>query len=523
MNNFSENREKTLKKLKSLDEAYVNSILSQAVYSYREWSISELDRDIYSMGPRLVEAISDKRDMATFKIWNFLKTNVKPVLAGSVNLSETSEGKVFVAKNKDYFFDTKFTYKNGFYSAGRKNEDIARAALLTTDDPENPGKKILHVVFRGTEFPRIKEFFSKAYLDMHAYYYQFKPLEDMVRKYINNPDNNISQIHATGHSLGGAMAEEFLKNMPDNPEVGYVVKGFTFGSPGSTKRKTTSFLNAGYHAVKKFFTLKEDVKPEDIYNTYSKPKDNVCSNDGTVCNIPKNGKENRLTHYYHSFDPVPIVGVAGYNKNGKEINLTDKIENLSKDVGLIKDSFWDKIPILRHIVAALPAGRFHDSDRYSLNLKNKIETLLHDNKISREEVTKLAPNWRQWIKSEIDFQKIGIKHKATIEEALLAKNPTLKDNPESLIEAVYNVRENMKHDNTAIILANQLGLQDKGTHHLVSNDLSNTEQAEIVKGRFGHSFGPESGDPAQRLARVANLRKAVEEDMEKRRIKMKLA
>lgn len=523
MSDITKERENTLKSLKHLDEAYVSSILSQAVYSYREWSISELNRDIYSMGPRLVDAVSNKRDMATFKIWNFLKTNVKPVLAGAVNLSETSEGKVFVARNKDYFFDTKFTYNNGFYSAGRKNEDIARAALLTTDDPENPGKKILHVVFRGTEFPRIKEFFSKAYLDMHAYYYQFKPLEDMVRKYVNNPNNNISQIHATGHSLGGAMAEEFLKNMPDNIEAGYTVKGFTFGSPGSTKRKTTSFLNAGYHAVKKFFALKEEINPEDIYNTYSKPKDDVCSDDGTICNIPQYGKDNRLTHYYHSFDPVPIVGVAGYNKNGEEINLTDKIEKVSKDVGLVKDSFWDKVPVVRHILAAFPAGRFHDSDRYSLNLKDKIETLLHDNKISREEVTQLAPNWKQWIKSEIDFQKIGIRHKATIEEALLAKNPAMKNNPESLIEAVYNVRENMKHDNTAIILASQLGLQDKGTHHLVSNDLTSIEQSEMIKGRFGPAFGPESGDPAQRLARVASLRKAVNEDMEKRRVKMKLA
>lgn len=522
MNDSLAQAKTALESLKHLDEAYVNSILSQAVYSYREWSISELDKDIYDMGPRLAEAITDKRDMATLKIWNYLKQNVTRVSASSVNLGEDAEGKVFIAKNKDYFFDTKFTYKNGYYSAGRKNEDIARAALLTTDDPENPGKKILHVVFRGTEFPRIKEFFTKAYLDMHAYYYQFKPLEDMVRKYANNPENNISQIHATGHSLGGAMAEEFLKNMPDNQEVGYIVKGFTFGSPGSTKKRTTSFLNAGYHAVKNFFAFKKDLEKEDVFNTYSRPTKNGCENTESVCNVPLDGRDIRLTHYYHSFDPVPIIGIAGYNKNGDEINLTDKIEKVSKDVGLIKETFWEKIPIIRHIYSVLPAGRFHDSDRYSLNIKDRIETLLHDNKVSREQVATLAPNWKQWIKSEIDFQKIGVKHKATIEEALIVKNPTLKDNREGLIEAVYSVRENMKHDSTAIVLANQLGLQNKGTHHLVASDISHEKQAEIVNGRFGPSFGPGSGDEKQRLERVDKLREAVQQDAAIRKSKMRL-
>lgn len=505
-------------KLKHFDQAYANSLLAQAVYMDKQWALNEIGSNIYNMGPHFKKAIENKQEMNTFKLWNYLKSNVSLVPANEVNLSATSEDKVFISRNKDYFFDTKFTYKNGQYSAGRKNEDIARAALVTSEDPANPGKKILHVVFRGTEFSRIREYGTKAYLDMDAYYYHFKPLEDMVRQYVNNPAHNISEIHATGHSLGGSMAEQFLKNMPDNPEAGYIVKGFTFGSPGATKKGMTAFMGAAYHSVKNFFAIKENHPVSEIYNTYEQKKNSECVSNLGQCLLPEKTKDPRLTHYYHSNDPVPIVGVAGYKKNGEKVNLNDRLELMSRQVGIIKSSFLEKIPVISTMYKFFTSKRFHDSDRYSINLRDSIENILHENNLSKEKVAELAPNWRQWTKSEIEFQRFGVKYKPLIESVLLEKNPYMTK--EELITAVYDIRDSMKNDNNAIILANKIGMQNKGKHHLVAEEKSEAEYKSVLHGSFGSAASMTTKDAMQE--RLEKIRRTVvaENAEEARRFKL---
>ncbi len=109
------------------------------------------------------------------------------------------------------------------------------------DDPGNPGAlssavahvysgvwngaTTLAVAFRGTD--DLSDVAGWV-LGMKAYYEHFRPLIDAIKAYVES--TGVHQIFVTGHSLGGAMAQLFMEEVPSLTR--YI--GATFGSPGVT-------------------------------------------------------------------------------------------------------------------------------------------------------------------------------------------------------------------------------------------------------------------------------------------------
>lgn len=502
-NNVPNIKNKEVISLKQLDQSFAASLLSQAVYVDNVWTMENMKTPFVELGQYIKKSINNQEDMARLKLWNYLHENYEPVSSNSVKLSSMAGINIenpTKYEQENYGFTTEYTFKNGQYSAGSKSEDLAHAALLTSDDPDNPGKKILHVAFRGTEFSRIKEFIPQAYLDMDAYYHQFKPLEAMVREYAANPANKVSQIHASGHSLGGAMAEEFLKRMPDNPEAGYTVKGFTFGSPGSTKKPLTKFFNTAYHLIK------DKILPDHQINQSVLQEKQEAKNDP------------RLVNFYHSNDPVPKLGIAGYTKSGKSLDLEDKFEVMSQQVGFTKKSFLEKWPLIGKIATFFTSKRYHNSDRYSINLRDQIEgrirkSSIHD--VAGDNVH-ITDEWKKFAKSEISFQTLAIKYKNAFQILIAHDEPGIS--PDDLNKRLYQVRDTMKHDSKVQVALSKTS-NVKGTDHLLHNDhgpKTPEETKAFIGGRFGH---PSTMDLQERVERLEKLRSAVAESQQQRQFK----
>ncbi|MEZ5960602.1 MAG: Calx-beta domain-containing protein [Hyphomonadaceae bacterium] len=88
----------------------------------------------------------------------------------------------------------------------------------------------LFIAFRGTN-----DFTGLPYgtpdtdqwRDVLAHYDLLRPFVAAIEAYIDNPANGVSHIYVTGHSLGGAMAQQF---MIDHPSAAYTA--VTFANPG---------------------------------------------------------------------------------------------------------------------------------------------------------------------------------------------------------------------------------------------------------------------------------------------------
>lgn len=478
--------------LKQLDQAFSASLLSQAVYVDNIWAMENIKTPFPELGKYIQKGINSQQDMARLKLWNYLHENFEPVSSNSVRLSAMQDVNIEEPtkfKQENYNFTTEYSFKNGQYSAGSKYHDLAHAALLTSEDPDNPGKKILHVSFRGTEFSRIKEFIPHAYMDMDAYYHHFKPLEAMIKEYASNPANKVSQIHASGHSLGGAMAEEFLKRMPDDPDAGYTVKGFTFGSPGSTKKPLMKFLTTAYHV------LREKIIPDHTINQ-------------SVLDEKEKQKDPRLVNFYHSNDPVPKLGIAGYSKSGKSLALEDKFEVMSQQVGFTKKTFLEKWPLIGNIATFFTSKRYHNSDRYSINLRDQIEGRIRKSNIQdvNGDNVNVTNEWKKFAKSEISFQSLAIKYKNAFEILIAHDEPGISK--ENIQKKLYEIRDNMKHDSKVQVAMNKIG-NTKGIDHLLTNPNSpqtSEETKAFIAGRFGH---PSTMDLQERVQRLEKLREAI--------------
>ena len=211
--------------------------MAYSCYQDNLWTITEMKNDLSDMSVRFQNAMNDKNAFYNLKIWFFNKNFFKPIDDYKIMPSQG------VYKSR-YKFMVNYNFKDGQYSA---MNDLAHASVLESDHPSGEGK-VLNITFRGTEFSRLPAYILKAYPDMTAYYANFIPFEEAIMKYARNPANNIKEIQVSGHSLGGAMVQEFLHNNPpknSEPEI----HGFTFGSPGSKKHFFHKFATLGYQNV----------------------------------------------------------------------------------------------------------------------------------------------------------------------------------------------------------------------------------------------------------------------------------
>lgn len=406
-------------KIENADDAFLNSILAYSVYKDNLWTMQDLNKDLSEMTVQVDKALRDKNDFYNLKIWHFNKhffKQIEPTFMKSI-------GKM----KSEYGFDVDYEFKNGQYSA---RKDLAHAAVILSDHPSGHGK-VLNVTFRGTEFSHLPSFIKDAYPDMSAYYQNFLPFEKAVIDYAKNPENNIKEIQVSGHSLGGAMVQEFLHRNPETKNIP-PIKGFTYGSPGSKKNLFVKFLTIGYHAVR--------------HQTFV---------------IDKKSKEHdpRLNEFYHSNDPVPRLGFLGYRKNGTSHNLFDKMYEDSKAAKLENPSFLEKVPVFGKMVTYFKESilnklqvRFHDSKRYTINIKGIIEEHYKLYPHMREEMNKKTAYWQEYLVQERAFMAMSIRYKTAFEKLIQEKNPNLTK--EQTQERLLNMRAKFSYDSEAqMILA----------------------------------------------------------------------
>lgn len=238
-----------VKNSKDTDDAFVSSILSYSVYDKNRWMHDSIGKDFNEMKQKFADAFLNKDkekaqdNFFDLKVWNYLNTNFERIKDSTIGIPAQ------MMQLTDYAYLSQYIYKNGQFDSKHVDQkfDIAHANLIKRKNPNGDGY-ILHLTYRGTEFDHLWKYLTGPYLDMSAYYENFKPLEKYIKEYVANPENKIDELHVAGHSLGGSMVQEFLKN---NTEADFPVpiKGFTFGSPGSKKNKFHKFITTAYHSI----------------------------------------------------------------------------------------------------------------------------------------------------------------------------------------------------------------------------------------------------------------------------------
>jgi hypothetical protein len=178
------------KELKQHDDAFLNSLLAYGVYTSRQWTLQ--GHNSANSNPVLTALQNSNNtvlSLTTKKMYElytsfFMTEKFEPVL-----LSVQSEG---IYESEKYGYITPYHSSLGDYEA---LNNLARAGIFRSKKPD--GTYILHLSFRGTDTDArtFKEFVTDAYLDMSAYYDAFKPLEKAVVEFLNNPENNVSELH----------------------------------------------------------------------------------------------------------------------------------------------------------------------------------------------------------------------------------------------------------------------------------------------------------------------------------------
>lgn len=415
---------------KIVDEAFVNSILSYTSYNKNKWMFDSDKTSFKETKKMFMDAFltKDSKDAQDkffdLKVWHYIKNNFEPV-DNNINIPKANK------EITDYQYTSVSNYNNGqFYSKHEDQSfDIAHASIMRRKNPNGEGY-ILHLTYRGTEFDELWKYIKGPYLDMDAYYQNFKPLEKYIRNYVSDPKNNITELQVAGHSLGGSMVQQFLKNNPmENFPV--PIKGFTFGSPGSKKNRFHKFITTAYHAVLRGIEL-----PKDVENG-----DNI---------------DPRLNEFYHNNDPIPKIGCLGYSRSGTTQNLFDTVQ---EEANLVKKneekangkSFLKKLPVFGQMILGFKnlvknkfLISFHDNGRYVKNIRN----LMEDYFVAYPQIGGLLSenlkNLYKWSEDERKFMSITVKHKEELLEMIREEFPTY--NKQAQHDVLYKIREQMLVD-----------------------------------------------------------------------------
>jgi hypothetical protein len=145
-------------------------------------------------------------------------------------------------------------------------------ALVLEGDVD--GQRTLAVVFRGTD--QIVDWAD--YLNFDTYYQLFAPLVTQIVDYLNDSDNEITQVLVSGHSLGAAAVQYFLQSL-SQAGVTQTIQAYTDGSPGAE----TNTLGNGSE-VENFLNTNDLVTKVPVY--LDAPKIIVPLIEDAVSDIP---------------------------------------------------------------------------------------------------------------------------------------------------------------------------------------------------------------------------------------------
>lgn len=116
-----------------------------------------------------------------------------------------------------------YTMRDGHYSATFQNTVLGSTANANISVGIVSGVKTLSIAFRGTDQLGDVEDWG----GFKAHYDKFQPLIEALDKYVE--ENSIAQVLVSGHSLGGAMVQEFMAQAQHS---GSKYRALTIGSPG---------------------------------------------------------------------------------------------------------------------------------------------------------------------------------------------------------------------------------------------------------------------------------------------------
>lgn len=321
------------KDLAQLDKAFLNSMLAYGVYKANRW-----------LQPHSSQQVPEQ---ATFRktyerVLKRFNTQVfKPVL-----LELEPSGEI-----KSNFYETKFISQLGYYSAW---DGLAGAIVF---ESQVKGEKSLHIAFRGTDVnsKKLRDFVSYAYFDMQEFYQSFKPFEIAVWKYIE--ENNIKDVQVSGHSLGGAMVQEFF-NSHQAKSASINLEGFTYGAPSSTKTSIHHMIcNIGHKLANKSFI--EMVKTSISLFNYG----NEVYSQKEI--------DPRISQYKHPEDVIPQAGSIFYKPSGKHILLKDSCNDMEEGFTVFKSMInnHNKLFLNKISKKVKTILKYHDMLRYTINLE----------------------------------------------------------------------------------------------------------------------------------------------------------
>jgi len=125
--------------------------------------------------------------------------------AESISASETSDG-----------LDHNFTYAGGLFrnnyvsEGGTETAYTAAGAVAMTTLKANDSGNTLYLTFRGTDVDGpLADGEAGTAVGLERYYGQLRELIDQIYDYVSNPENDVTEIVVSGHSLGGAIADVF--------------------------------------------------------------------------------------------------------------------------------------------------------------------------------------------------------------------------------------------------------------------------------------------------------------------------
>lgn len=335
------------KELAQLDKAFLNSMLAYGVYKANRW-----------LQPHSVQQVPEQ---VTFrKSYERMLKKFNTQVFEPVLLEMDSSG---VLKSK--FYETKFTSQLGYYSAW----DGLAGAIVFESQVNN--EKTLHIAFRGTDVnsKKLRDFVSYAYFDMQEFYQSFKPFEKAIWKHVNS--NQIKHIQVSGHSLGGAMVQEFF-NSEEAKNSAIELEGFTYGAPSSTKSSIHHIIcNVGHKLAHKSFM--EMVKAS---STLFKKGNEIYSTKEI---------DSRISQYKHHEDVIPQAGSIFYKPSGIHILLKDSCQEMEEGFTVFKSMLnnHNKLLMRRIDNKVKTILKYHDMLRYTINLEYlSLEFLKKDSTLS---------------------------------------------------------------------------------------------------------------------------------------------
>ena len=126
----------------------------------------------------------------------------------------------------------------------------------------------------------------------------------------------------------------------------------------------------------------------------------------------------------------------------------------AKEAKLEKPSFLETVPAFGCMVTFFKENifnklkvRFHDSKRYTLNIRGIIEEHYKLYPFLIPQMNQKTEYWQEYNKIEGQFKALSIKQRVAIENFIQKTNPSF--NKDTIHETMLKIRENMTYDSDA--------------------------------------------------------------------------